>query len=376
MSPVDARRKSSRPRRPPHTSSMSPEAGRETSGSTWRVTAKTRRDLLDMLTVDRFDWWGRLDDVGFLERVWDLSAMPSTDHRFKDAAGDIWQHRVNNPEDWSDEWVYSDSRFDLVHGDDQHFLAFLCETVHPIVRADADEARKLVEVYNDYLLKDGVQLVPVDKLGSRSVYEARFRSQPLTPTSAFKFDKYPLLSDPGVLHDQLRRIDHSLDDDPAVAIGASKELVESVCRIILADYGEHPPKKTDLPDLYKKTAKELRLSAEDIPASAKGSRAAQMTLRTLATTIQSLADYAMNWARATVALRESCFRSAREIGIPRHRRRDGLPPCHLARASQRFDRLTRKAHVTHRARDALRRGRDRRGPRGFRGPRAICRHGS
>jgi hypothetical protein len=77
---------------------------------------------------------------------------------------------------------------------------------------------------------------------------------------------------------------------PDTAIGASKELVESVCRIILADYGEHAPKGTDLPDLYKQTAKKLRLAAEDVPDSSKGSKAARMTLRTLATTIQSLAE--------------------------------------------------------------------------------------
>jgi hypothetical protein len=258
--------------------------------TTWRVAAGTRRDLLDMLRVEGMQWWGRLDETAFLSRIWDLSSIPSTDHRFKDADGDIWQHRVNNPDDWPDDWIYDDSRFDLVHCDDQHFLAFLCETVHPVVREAADEARGLVELYNDYLRKDDVELVAVDKLGTRSVYKPRFRAQALAPTTAFDFGKYPLLSDPGALHDQLRRIDHSLDDDPAAAIGASKELAESVCRIILADYLEHPPKGTDLPDLYKQTAKKLRLAAEDIPASSKGSKAAQMTLRTLTTTIQSLAE--------------------------------------------------------------------------------------
>jgi hypothetical protein len=257
---------------------------------TWRVTAATRRDLLDMLRVEEMQWSGRLDETVFLSRIWDLSTMLSTDHRFKDAAGDIWQHRVNNAYDWPDDWIYDDSRFDLLHCDDQQFLAFLCETVHPVVREAPDEARALVDLYNDYLRKDGVQLVAVDKLGTRSVYEPRFRAHALAPTTAFDFDNYPLLEDPGALHDQLRRIDHSLDDDPAAAIGSSKELVESVCRIILADYGEHPPKGTDLPDLYKQTAKKLRLAAEDIPDSTKGSKAAQMTLRTLATTIQSLAE--------------------------------------------------------------------------------------
>jgi hypothetical protein len=40
--------------------------------------------------------------------------MPSTDHRheFNTAAKDIWKHRVINS-DWSDYWVFADSRFAL-----------------------------------------------------------------------------------------------------------------------------------------------------------------------------------------------------------------------------------------------------------------------
>jgi AbiJ N-terminal domain 3 len=120
---------------------------------------------MDMLAVEEIQWAGRQDEVAFLSRIWDLTGMPSTDYRFADAAGDIFQHRINNPEDWPDDWVFNDSRFDLAHTDDDQFLTFLCQTVHPLVRADADEAQRLVALYNDYLRKDGVHLVAVDRLG-------------------------------------------------------------------------------------------------------------------------------------------------------------------------------------------------------------------
>lgn len=43
----------------------------------------------------------------------DLTEPPSTDYRFKDAAGDVWQHTINNPDDWDRDWVFHDDRFDL-----------------------------------------------------------------------------------------------------------------------------------------------------------------------------------------------------------------------------------------------------------------------
>jgi hypothetical protein len=57
--------------------------------------------------------------------------------------------------DWENDWVFSDPRFNLLYESDEEFLRFLCETVHPIVRPDADEARKLVDIYNKELAPDG-----------------------------------------------------------------------------------------------------------------------------------------------------------------------------------------------------------------------------
>jgi hypothetical protein len=86
---------------------------------------------------------GALSDVEFLQRLWDLKALPSTDGRFEDAAGDIWQHRFNN-DDWEDDWIFEDERFNLVDGSADRFLAFLAEMVHPVVRPDRNQALEIV----------------------------------------------------------------------------------------------------------------------------------------------------------------------------------------------------------------------------------------
>ena len=75
-------------------------------------------------------WYGDLDEIEFLSRLYKLDQLPSNDERYKDAAGDIYQHRMNN-EDWDDLWIFSDDRFDLRTGSDETFLRFLAESVHP-----------------------------------------------------------------------------------------------------------------------------------------------------------------------------------------------------------------------------------------------------
>lgn len=78
------------------------------------VSQVTRRNIIDGLRIDAVAWAGRLEEVEFLERLFDLAKMPSTDSRFKTASADIWQHRVNNPLDWPDDWIFGDDRFGLI----------------------------------------------------------------------------------------------------------------------------------------------------------------------------------------------------------------------------------------------------------------------
>jgi hypothetical protein len=116
----------------------------------------------------------------FRLRLYNLGSLPSKDSRFADAAGDIWQHRVNN-NDWDDNWVFYDSRFGLINGDDDAFLAFLCETVHPVVRPDPSEAERICQLYNQYLRNDGFQIVEKSRMSGKPVFVGRFVGVGVTP---------------------------------------------------------------------------------------------------------------------------------------------------------------------------------------------------
>jgi hypothetical protein len=98
------------------------------------------------------------------------------------------------------------------------------------------------------------------------------------------------LTDPEVLEEHLVRIRDTLGSDPAAAISSSKNLVESLFRIILDRSGVEYGRREDIPQLYRHVADLLELKADSVPDSAKGSESAQQILRTLITTIQSLAE--------------------------------------------------------------------------------------
>lgn len=87
-----------------------------------KISEITRRDILDIIrdgftvkqsyivgissingasvqetNVDvKMSYYGRLNEIEFLERLYPLENMPSNDQRFSNAYGDIVQHTLNN----------------------------------------------------------------------------------------------------------------------------------------------------------------------------------------------------------------------------------------------------------------------------------------
>lgn len=252
------------------------------------ISEVTRRDVADAIQAEGIAWSGRLDDVAFLSRVFDLRVMRSTDPRYRTAADDIWKHRIANS-DWEDDWVFYDERFDLMHCEEDIFLRFLCETVHPIVRPDASDSARVVQLYNGILARDGYELAEKTKLSGRPVYVGRPILSRLTPgLNAARETLTPL--DPTYLTQQITRMETAVESDPDLAIGTSKELVETCCRTILTDRGTTVPKGIDLPVLVKLTAKELRLTPTGIPEEARAAATVKRLLSNLATVAQGIAE--------------------------------------------------------------------------------------
>jgi hypothetical protein len=133
------------------------------------ITEVTRAALL-IEVFGEYTWYGRLSEIEFLDRLYDLDALPSTDSRFENARADIIQHRHAN-DDWDDDWIFSDSRFEL-ETSDAKLLAFLAEMLHPAVRIDQDEVASIASVINRLLTPDGYELREVSTISGRAVYGA------------------------------------------------------------------------------------------------------------------------------------------------------------------------------------------------------------
>ena len=98
------------------------------------------------------------------------------------------------------------------------------------------------------------------------------------------------LFDANHLAKQIQRMESSVDTDPSLAIGTAKELIETCCKIILANREVEIPAKPDIPTLTKATIKELNLVPEGIPNTARGATVIKRLLSNLSTIAHSLAE--------------------------------------------------------------------------------------
>lgn len=106
--------------------------------------------------------------VEFLEMIWELRAMPSTDDRFHTAYEDAWQHLVRN-DDWEYEYVFLD-RFTSTYRDVEIFKKFVSFSVHPSLFKNEEERRQFVDIINAELAKIGFRLIGTDYFEQRIVY--------------------------------------------------------------------------------------------------------------------------------------------------------------------------------------------------------------
>ena len=122
-----------------------------------------------MLVMRDASFHGRLDYMDFLQRVWPLDEMPSSDRRFSTATDDIGTHVGFG--DWDHSYLLT-VRLDLLSQPDEVFLQFVETAVHPMVITDETEALSVAAVINRHLASDGYQLVETDRLSGRPVFEA------------------------------------------------------------------------------------------------------------------------------------------------------------------------------------------------------------
>ena len=136
------------------------------------------------------------------------------------------------------------------------------------------------------------------------------------------------------LQDQVARMRDKVREDPDLAIGTAKEIVETVCKTILGDHGVSLPRDRKMPALLKATLKELKLVPDSIPESKRGTDTIKRVLGSLGSIGHGLAE----------------LRNLYGTGHGRHGASGGLQPRHARLAVGAMATLAVFLFETHEAR--------------------------
>lgn len=235
-------------------------------------------------------WYGgRMDEIEFLKRLYNLNKIPSNDSRFKDSEGDIWQHTVND-EDWPSYWIFTDSRFNLTDNcDDSFLLNFLCEMFHPVVRSEKVLWKAFLKKFNELLIVDGYELYEKDHISGRIIYGwrevralERILQQQINDIK-IEFNSAYVDTQVNLMYDLIKIAPHS-------AIGKAKELIEICSKTILEEQEIDYSTELDLIQLMRLACESIDLSAKKIAEGVNGKDIAGRILGNLANISQGMAE--------------------------------------------------------------------------------------
>lgn len=254
-----------------------------------KITQITRRNIFDLIQVEGFSWSGRLEEPEFLSRIFDIENMKSIDDRLPNAAEEIWQHRIYNPQDWDSNWIFTDYRFNLLGCDDSLLLNFLCEMIHPLARVDSSHVNKLLQIFNDNLKEDNFEIIEKTRISGKPVFVGRLKITGKESIQKKGFDIKKLLN-ADYVSQQINLMESSIENSPHISIGLAKELIETCCKSIIDERKEVYDKNWDLPKLMKETTKLLKLTPEDIPNEARAASSIKQILGSLSSVVQGIGE--------------------------------------------------------------------------------------
>lgn len=280
-----------------------------------KITEITRRDIIEVITdgidiaftekaVDYYEreyeaesskhvfmkYYGRCtDEVTFLKRLYNLSALPSFDSRFEDSEGDIWQHTISN-DDWGEFWVFDDERFLLAFGnEDCYFLNFICEMFHPVVRDEKQHWKEFLDKINSLLKTDGYELYEKEYISGRAVYGWReIGGKNKVIETQIKDIKEAFDSE--YINRQVELMVEQISISPYIAIGKAKELLETCSKTILEEQNIPIDPKWDLIKLVKECCKSIGLEAKQVNDKLTAKPIAAKILGSLSVITQGMAE--------------------------------------------------------------------------------------
>ncbi len=124
----------------------------------------------------------------------------------------------------------------------------------------------------------------------RDGYQVDEQSGQILPAGPrLAMDSLANLKDPSAIREQLDRIQRAVVDDPALAVGSAKELIESTAKVVLIEVGHNVDEKADLPELARAAQLALGLHPS-IATGPDGSEGVKRILGAVTTIANGLAE--------------------------------------------------------------------------------------
>lgn len=225
------------------------------------ISDLTRRRLLRV--YDGSEICTEYDEIEFIERIWPISSMrgdPDARHIddwvFRSLKDDIIQHMRRN-DDWSNRDLLE--HLGLMHSSRSLLFRFLEASVHPTT-VDETMQKARVERINKHLQHDGYRLTRTGSMSGSPVYAiaAHTIGSPADAAISAALERF----EPEQIHARWTAALDRRSVDPAGAITLARTLLEDVCRWLLEELGEEAADNGDLPSLYRRLAKTLKLAPD------------------------------------------------------------------------------------------------------------------
>ena len=220
------------------------------------ITKLTRRRLINQLAEGPLV--SEVEEYAFISSVLPLQRMPAPNQTFYSSLEEyLLQHTVRNDDLNSQEYLES---LGLLSCSTSFLFYFLEQLTSPEYQNE-ERQKDLYKKIDALLRHDSYTLSAVGRISGSPIYRVVAISNK-TPAD-LDITEALIEFDPDQIGDRWQKALDSRTSDPERAITLARTLLEDVCKWILHQADESWDEKDDLPALYKKLSKALKLAPDD-----------------------------------------------------------------------------------------------------------------
>ena len=220
------------------------------------ITTITRRRLMGLFKNKPLAT--EIKEIEFIRAIWPIAQMPAPiqggGYTLED---DIYRHTIENDDLSQDELL---EHLGLLTCSRAQLSKFLEAVTSPEFQEEEVQSQFASKI-NELLLKDGYTLQQIGVISGSPHYKVQKCSSGAPADQ--EITKSLAAFEPDQIQPRWEAALTSRSTDPERAITLARTLLEDVCKWILHEAGEMWAEHDDLPALYKKLAKVLKLAPDD-----------------------------------------------------------------------------------------------------------------